>query len=121
MFLMGNVCNAIGLSLAPQSDFAVMGSLTLVTNAVNSRCLLGEGLNHIILIGIAVIIAGSMVAVLFGAPSRCRFGDAVCVGSLPLSLVSSRHGVVDRVSGRVRHHLPLRARPPHSIALYLYS
>ena len=34
LYLIGNVMNAIGLSLAPQSEFAVLGSFGLVTNVV---------------------------------------------------------------------------------------
>ena len=34
MYLIGNVTNAIGLGLAPQSEFAVLGALGLVTNAM---------------------------------------------------------------------------------------
>ena len=104
MYLVGNISNAVGLSLAPQSDFAAVGVLTLVTNAMyvcslhtvsrdnhhlhffpvnrNSKCFLNEQLNRVIIAGIAVIILGSSMAVLFGAKSR---GMAKC-NSPPKSL-----------------------------------
>ncbi|CEP02636.1 hypothetical protein PBRA_002603 [Plasmodiophora brassicae] len=69
MYLLGNICNALGLSLAPQSDVAAVGSLTLVWNASNSYCLLNEPLNRTIVLGIAIVVFGSLGGLAFGSPA----------------------------------------------------
>lgn len=66
MYLFGTAMNAIGLSLAPQSEFALLGTLGLVTNAINSRLILKEELNKLIIAGTGVVIVGSLIAMLFG-------------------------------------------------------
>jgi hypothetical protein len=67
LYLVGNVVNATGLSMTPQSIFAALGTVGLVTNAVNSRFILKETLNRTIIAGTGIVIVGSCLAVLFGA------------------------------------------------------
>ncbi|SPQ94764.1 unnamed protein product (mitochondrion) [Plasmodiophora brassicae] len=73
MYLLGNICNALGLSLAPQSDVAAVGSLTLVWNASNSYCLLNEPLNRTIVLGIAIVVFGSLGGLAFGSPAPALY------------------------------------------------
>ena len=67
MYLFGNCVNAVGLAMTPQSVFAALGSLGLVTNAVNSRLIHKEKLNKLIVLGTSIIIVGSTIAVSFGS------------------------------------------------------
>lgn len=65
VFLVGNIFNVVGLGLAPETLFAAIGGVTLAANAVNSRWLLGEPMSGRVVAATVLIIAGSVVAVLF--------------------------------------------------------
>lgn len=67
MYLSGNIVNAVGLGMAPQSVFATLGALSLVTNTITSRFILKETVNRIILMGTGLIIVGAILTVVFGA------------------------------------------------------
>eukprot|EP00455_Lapot_gusevi_P016356 TRINITY_DN1841_c0_g3_i1.p1 TRINITY_DN1841_c0_g3~~TRINITY_DN1841_c0_g3_i1.p1 ORF type:complete len:455 (+),score=74.59 TRINITY_DN1841_c0_g3_i1:121-1485(+) len=67
LFLFGNIWNGVGLSFAPESVFAALGSISVVANIINCRIFLKEEVSRGVLIGSAMIIASSVLSVMFGS------------------------------------------------------
>jgi drug/metabolite transporter (DMT)-like permease len=65
--LLGNLINAAGLALAPQTVFAAVGGVTIVANAINSHFILGETMTPRVIVSSLLIIAGSTLAVVFAS------------------------------------------------------
>jgi hypothetical protein len=69
LFILGNIFNALSLTLAPQSIFSSLGCLSIVFNVINARLFAGERITLGICCGTILIVAGSGLAVAFGANS----------------------------------------------------
>ncbi len=69
LVIFGSVADLAALIFAPQSLVAPLGSFTLVSNIIYAPLLLGEGIDKLSIGATAVIIVGSVVAVIY-APHK---------------------------------------------------
>jgi len=67
--IFGSILNAIALGYAAQSLLAPLRSITLVANAILATRFLGEKFERSKIIGIVLVVAGSVCSVLFGPSS----------------------------------------------------
>ena len=68
VFLVGNVCDFVALGLAGQSVVSICGSMSMVSNALTAR-LFGERFLRTDLAGIAAIIVGVVITIVFSKPA----------------------------------------------------
>eukprot|EP00475_Leptophrys_vorax_P043001 TRINITY_DN8143_c0_g1_i1.p1 TRINITY_DN8143_c0_g1~~TRINITY_DN8143_c0_g1_i1.p1 ORF type:complete len:394 (-),score=74.15 TRINITY_DN8143_c0_g1_i1:101-1282(-) len=73
LFMFGNIINAVGLSMCPQSLFAALGAYSLVVNVLTSKFIVKEKLTPMVLLGTVIIIIGSVVAVIFGSHESTEY------------------------------------------------
>lgn len=66
IFLLGGIANAMALYYAPQSLVLPLSAVTLVVNTILATRILGEPFDKSSYIGIALVIIGSTMAVVFG-------------------------------------------------------
>lgn len=65
--MFASIADVIALCFAPQSLIAPLGALTMVSNVVFAPLLLHEKIGVRDLIATAIILSGSVIAVIFGA------------------------------------------------------
>ncbi|KAJ2784045.1 hypothetical protein H4R18_001358 [Coemansia javaensis] len=79
IFVLGNVVDFVALQFAPQSLVAPLGAVALVTNVIIAPLLNGERIGLCDVGGIALIIAGCVVVVVFSGISQQNFRLCVLV------------------------------------------
>ncbi|KAJ2761623.1 hypothetical protein IWQ57_005998, partial [Coemansia nantahalensis] len=79
IFVLGNVVDFVALQFAPQSLVAPLGAVALVTNVIVAPLLNNEKISLFDLGGIALIIAGCVIVVVFSGISQQNFRLCVLV------------------------------------------
>ena len=79
LFLLGNGLDFVALSFAPQSLIAALGGVSLVSNTLLAPYVNGESLRAIDGMGTGLIVAGAVLAVVFGSKDDQEYDAAAIV------------------------------------------